>query len=161
MHIQDIKIFTGKSKGKDKGLQGSCFLCGEFGHPARECPKGKGKSGAEFKGKGKGKGSREVVSNAGSLDTPQENAPKEEGKGRVLGKASCLGRVMAKAGRVQAKEKGSITLILGPEPGGQKIRSRWEARGRKWIEEWRRWGEKKGGRQSQKGGGVLGGVCSE
>ena len=31
----------GKSKGK--GFQGYCYTCGELGHTARECPKGKGK----------------------------------------------------------------------------------------------------------------------
>lgn len=41
----------GKKGGKGKGFQGSCYLCGEFGHSQRDCLNMKGKS----KGKGKGK----------------------------------------------------------------------------------------------------------
>ena len=32
----DLDAFgKGKSKGKGKGFQGSCYQCGEYGHPAR------------------------------------------------------------------------------------------------------------------------------
>ena len=35
----------GGDKGKGKGFQGSCYICGQWGHSAKYCPKGKGKGG--------------------------------------------------------------------------------------------------------------------
>ena len=51
----------GESKGKGKsGFQGSCWICGEFGHSQNNCPKGKGKGmskGGWYGGWNSGKGS--------------------------------------------------------------------------------------------------------
>ena len=42
-------VNKGKGKGKTMGFEGQCYACGEYGHSARFCPHGNGKS----KGKGK------------------------------------------------------------------------------------------------------------
>ena len=44
---------VGKGKGKGKGIKGNCWICGQPGHRAANCIKGKGKG---YKGKGKGPG---------------------------------------------------------------------------------------------------------
>jgi hypothetical protein len=52
--VQYIGEKGGKSGGK--GFQGSCYVCGEYGHSQRFCPKGKGKGGGKdgyVKGGGK------------------------------------------------------------------------------------------------------------
>ena len=54
-YVQFIGKGDGKAKGK--GFQGSCYVCGGFGHTQWECPKGsKGKGKGYDKGFGKGYG---------------------------------------------------------------------------------------------------------
>ncbi len=52
----------GKGKSGGKGIKGNCWLCGEHGHRAADCPKKGGKAG---KGKGKAKGNVDNLENAG------------------------------------------------------------------------------------------------
>jgi cellular nucleic acid-binding protein len=52
--VQYVGKGEGKAKGKG-GFQGQCWVCGEFGHSSRFCPKGKGKASDKGMGKGYGK----------------------------------------------------------------------------------------------------------
>ena len=70
-----------KGKGKGKGFRGSCFNCGETGHPARECPKPRAEKG-DGKGKGTGKGFQGLCFNCGEFGHPARECPKS---GRAKG----------------------------------------------------------------------------
>lgn len=85
MHHDEWDGIYYMNKGKGKG-KGACHVCGEHGHFARECPKGKGK------GKGKSKGGFQgICYNCGEHGHPARECPwgkggKSKGKGWYKGK---------------------------------------------------------------------------
>jgi len=61
-----------KGKGKAKGgFKGMCFTCGEYGHAARDCPKWNGAERGKGKGKGKGGKGVRAVDEKGEGDEPE------------------------------------------------------------------------------------------
>ncbi len=62
VHAREHEGLPRKGKGKGEkgkgkgGLQGARYNCGEFGRPAKECPKQGSKGKGKRKGKAKGKG---------------------------------------------------------------------------------------------------------
>ena len=64
----------GKGKGKPSMFNGQCYSCGEYGHSARFCPHGAGKS------KGKGK-EQTICYTCGHSGHIAANCPKGKGKG--------------------------------------------------------------------------------
>ena len=86
----------GKGKGKygkatGKGFPRQCYACGEQGHLAYECPKGKGKS--------KGKGKTLICWNCGNEGHPHWMCPegKGKGKGKQWGKGQTKGTYAVEA----------------------------------------------------------------
>ena len=67
----------GKGKGKAMRFDGQCYPCGEYGHSARFCPHGNGKS------KGKGK-EQTICYNCGNPGHIAANCPKGKGKGVTM-----------------------------------------------------------------------------
>jgi len=68
----------GKGKGKPSASNGQCYSCGEYGHSARFCPYGAGKS----KGNGKEQTNSYNCGNSGHIAA---NCPKGKGKGAPMG----------------------------------------------------------------------------
>ena len=59
--------------GKGKGFQGECWLCGEFGHSAKNCP---------HPPKGRGKGIKEACWDCGEKGHRSIDCPHPQGKGQ-------------------------------------------------------------------------------
>jgi len=76
----------GKGKGKGKAMKGNCYNCGEQGHPARLCPKGKG--GGKGKG-GYGMGPYQTGKGQGGWNPGWSPGGKGKGKGQIKG--NCFG----------------------------------------------------------------------
>ena len=66
-----------EGKGKSGGFEGQCYSRGEYGHSARFCPHGNGKS------KGKGK-EQTICYNCGNASHIAMNCPKGKGKGAAM-----------------------------------------------------------------------------
>ena len=92
-----------KGKGKCKGFQGNCYVCGEHGHPMRNCPKGQnnykggkdqgtGGNGSNGEGGGtsKGKGCQGSCWTCGEFGHSTYNCPTTAGKGHKGGWGSKL-----------------------------------------------------------------------
>ncbi len=101
LKILPIPQGDGKSeKGKGKGgLQGVCFKCEEFGHPALECTKQVSKGKSTGKGKTKGKGVWQV--DGEEDDCPLEQPEDEEQGG--IGAVEEWKQITIRAKRFQQK----------------------------------------------------------
>jgi hypothetical protein len=100
IHSVDYEHFTYQSAEEVNAINGACYQCGNWGHPARECPMSKGKSKGKGEGKaGKGKGqwnpngpptylqaASKGAWNSGSLPPAGMSKGKAKGNGKPGGK---------------------------------------------------------------------------